>query len=121
LSLGLLNREPAHVNLLRGKTPFVALPSGEVQNHLRLHIENLTAEAREYQVELRDVEGARLIVARTPLSVESRAIETTALVVVVPPGAIPGGQRAVTFLVSDGHELTRELPFVLLGPGSGGR
>ena len=116
----LASKSPADVTVLRGiGSPFTMLPSGEVSNAIRVKVVNRTGEARTYQIDLLDMDGARVVAPANPLPVAPGQTETANLFIIAPSSELTGGSREVRFRISDGGGFQQDVPYRLLGPTGG--
>ncbi|MCA8923999.1 MAG: cytochrome c oxidase accessory protein CcoG [Planctomycetes bacterium] len=123
LAAALTLRGAAKVTILRRTaTPFAVLPTGEVQNTIRLKLHNRTEETRGYRVALHGADGVRLIPSANPLELAAGEQAELTLVVIVPAEAFSGGRRKlpVQLEISDGVEFTERVDYQLIGPGTEG-
>lgn len=118
LLFGLGARKASRVTALRGiGAPFVELPSGEINNQVRLKVRNQSRTRRSYAIALEAPQGVVLVAPENPLVVEGGAMRTTSVFVRVPQGAFgPDGRLRVSFRVSEGEDAF-QVPYVLHGPG----
>jgi polyferredoxin len=117
LVYSLQGKASADVTLLRGLgSPFTVLPSGEVSNQIRLKITNRSDQQRSYAFELVDGDGLTMVAPENPLVVAAGDTQMTAAFITASPAAFTDGELAMILRVSDGVELTVELPYRLLGP-----
>jgi cytochrome c oxidase accessory protein FixG len=106
----------ADVILLRGiGAPFTITPDA-INNQIRVKIRNRSSSDRRYQIELIDLQGAKVIAPEAPLFVASTEQRSTSLFVLAPPSAFKGGERLIRFRVSDGAGYEAVFPYKLLGP-----
>ena len=120
LLFALTTRADAKVTILRRTgTPFVELPTGEVQNTILLKVRNRTDVTQGYRVTLEGVPDVRVIPSENPLEIESGEQAQLTLVVIVPEAAFSGGRRRipVEIRVSDGKGFETSLAYRLVGPG----
>lgn len=112
----LVVRKPAQVTVLRGiGTPYERVPSGEVQNQIRIKVANRSMAAAEFRIELLDAPGARLIAPQNPLPVGPQETKETSVFVLSPPELLSSGRLDVKFRVtSPGYETVEN--YRLLGP-----
>ena len=113
-------RGSAEVIVLRGLGAPFELRDGLVINQIRIKVRNRSSETRRYALELLDASGARLVAPELPLEVTANAQRSTTVFVMLAPSALPHGQRAVRFRLSDGDDFDRTIPYQLLGPDAGG-
>lgn len=120
LLFGLGRRGSIRVTILRGQgAPYTALPSGEINNHLRLRIRNRSDQTRRFTISIEGPPGTTLATPENPFPVPGGGIETTPVFVRVPRAAFTARKLPVTIRVTDGEETT-EVPALLLGPAPGG-
>lgn len=113
-------RQPVGLNLHRqaGAAPFIALPDGRVQNSLELRIQNRTAQARHFTVELDDDagEGTELLVPGGTLTVEPESTRQFP-VFVIRPATLGGGE--IELHVRDDQGFAGEVEVEFIGkPGT---
>lgn len=113
----LLTRSDTEVTLL-GSPGFAyeVGPAGEVTNQVRIKIVNRGARKRLYQIALEGAPEARVVFPSNPLPVPANDARTTTVFVVLPPGALPAGDRAIVFRVDDGSGRSHAAPWHLVGP-----
>jgi polyferredoxin len=112
-----LARPSAEVIVLRGLGAPFELRDGMAVNQIRIKVQNLGGARAEYNIELLDAPGARLIAPENPLPVSPREQRSTSVFVMIAPSELaPNGQRPVQFRVSDGRGFERTLKYRLLGP-----
>jgi cytochrome c oxidase accessory protein FixG len=117
LGFSLADKDSADITVLRGLgNPFVELPSGEISNQIRVKIVNRSGAKRDYLIEVLDADDLKLVAPQNPLPLEDRETETASLFIITTRDAFQDGVREVVFRVSDGAELTKEIPYRLLGP-----
>jgi len=117
LGFSLADKDSADITVLRGLgNPFVELPSGEISNQIRVKIVNRSGAERDYLIELLDADDLRLVAPQNPLPLADRQTETATLFIITTRAAFQDGVREVVFRVSDGAELSKEIPYRLLGP-----
>jgi cytochrome c oxidase accessory protein FixG len=98
---------------------FQVLAGEKVSSLLRLKVENRSATAHHYTVELADDPRAQLISSRPELTLESGSAEVLSLFVISPLQEFRSGKRRSALLVhQDGREIA-QLPVTLLGPERG--
>jgi cytochrome c oxidase accessory protein FixG len=115
-------RTVADVTVLRGIGLPYAVVAGDVQNQLRIKIENRQDVAAVFSIELLAPSGAHLIAPENPLRVAAGKREQTSVFVVVPKTAFVTQQIEVKIRISDGRGFVCDLPYKLLGPKyQGGR
>lgn len=113
----LLSRTDTEVTMLRGLgAPYQVEADGQVANQIRIKVRNRTPRAHDYRISLVDAAQARLIAPINPMRVESGAMQTTTVFVILPHDAFEDGQRAVTFRVDDGGHFATNTSYQLLGP-----
>jgi len=113
-------RDAVRVSLLRERTPFAVLGTGEVQNLLKLKLENQTEVDQAVSVRLEGAPSGRLIVAEDPIELDPREHREVTLIVLLPRDAIADGEREVRFEVRNGAgELVEEVPYRFVGPSDG--
>lgn len=106
--------------VLRGiGAPFVQQPDGRVRNQLRIKVENRSASAGSYRIELVDTPELELVAPENPLAVEAGTHETTGVFVLAPKRAFQSGTAVIRVRVSDAAGTRREIPYKLLGPVRG--
>jgi polyferredoxin len=116
LDLAAATRREAEVSLLRGiGAPFVE-QGDQVQNHVRIKIQNRTNRSRSYFISLEGAPEATLVAPENPLSVPREDQTTESVFVMAPRDAFPGGTRAIRLRISDREGFERVLPYQLLGP-----
>ncbi|MCA9295549.1 MAG: hypothetical protein KC983_03510, partial [Phycisphaerales bacterium] len=119
LGFKLTHQSPVDVTLLRGiARPYQTLQTGEVQNEVRVKLVNRTDAARLYTVELRDVEGGRLVPVDVPLD---EAIPPGEMVVahyrvISPPEVFSNGRTDATLVVRDDQGYEESLKYRMQGP-----
>ena len=112
------HRAAAEVTVLRGiGAPFTEQADGLVRNQIRVKIQNRTATAKSYRLDLRDAADLVWIAPENPLRVAADHAETTSLFVESRRGVIHG-ERLIAIHVDDGEGFTADAPFRLLGPGA---
>jgi len=117
LAWGLGVRSAPDVTLLRGLgAPYTLEPDGSVVNQVRIKVANRGRRDRAFRIELVDLPGATLIAPQNPLAVPAGGAQGTSVFVVAPRAALPRGERAVRFRLSDGARWTRDFAYRLLGP-----
>mgnify|MGYP001560722565 CR=1 FL=1 len=117
LGFNLGTRAEADVTILRGLgAPYSLEPDGSVVNQIRVKVMNRGRRERRYRIALEGVPGARLVAPINPLPVAAGRSATTSVFVVLPQGGFPGGQRPVTFRLSDGQGFEGTFPYGLVGP-----
>jgi cytochrome c oxidase accessory protein FixG len=125
LALGLLlynlgNRADTDVTILRGLgAPFTREPTGMVINQVRIKLTNRGRADREYQIELVGPPEWRLVAPVNPVPLGAGRTAENSVFVVLPPEAFVEGGREVSFRISDGAGYQEEIPYRLVGPGSG--
>jgi cytochrome c oxidase accessory protein FixG len=122
LGLALAGKDAADITILRGVgSPFMALPSGEISNQIRVKIVNRSGADREYRIEVKEAESLKLVAPQNPVPLADGRSETATVFVVAPSSAFVEGVREVTFRISDGEGFVKDVPYRLLGPSGGGR
>ena len=123
LIVALFGQRSAEVTILRGLAAPYVLQGDQVQNQIRIKVENRGDAAAKYHIELRGAHGAQLIAPINPLSVAAGTHETTTVFVLVPRPLFQDGKREVSFHVSGTDGFEDDRPYRLLGPlpGEGGQ
>jgi cytochrome c oxidase accessory protein FixG len=116
LSTLLVQRAPARVTVLRGANQFVELQTGEVQNVLRLKIENRGESSQTYEVILESEPNGRLVVDTGQLEVAGGESNTVAVVVLLAPEAFAAGPHPTTLTVRDNAGWSAQVTYPLRGP-----
>jgi cytochrome c oxidase accessory protein FixG len=110
-------RAPADVTLLRGGgRPYAKLPSGEIQNDLRIKIVNRTREPRRYEIGVTGIDGARIHAAEPSVLIEGGADLIVPASIVVPPGSFELGRATIEVTVRDDQGFEDSLSYRLQGP-----
>ncbi|MFO0838484.1 MAG: cytochrome c oxidase accessory protein CcoG [Phycisphaerae bacterium] len=118
LSTLLLTRAPTSVQLIRGVgLPYNVMPDGSISNQMRVKITNRTRQDREYTLEVRGVDGARLSLARSPIPVPAGKSVTENVLVTSPRAVFEHGHAHAMIVVSDGQGFETAQRHELLGPG----
>lgn len=112
-------RPRAEIIVLRGLGAPFEMREGRAVNQIRIKIQNRTDAGARYRIELLDAPGATLIAPENPLLVPAREQRSTSVFVMIDPGELANGQRAVRFRVSDGGGFEQTSPYRLLGPQQG--
>jgi cytochrome c oxidase accessory protein FixG len=117
LVLTLAGRAAADVTLLRGGgRPYLTLPSGEIQNDVRVKIVNRTREPRTYHLDVEGIQGARITCAVAPIEVAGGGSLTVPASVVVAHDAFTLGRVTARIVVRDDRDFKRALGCRLQGP-----
>jgi len=117
LGFSLAAKDSADITVLRGLgSPFVELPSGEISNQIRVKIVNRSGAQRDYLIELLDANDLRLVAPQNPLPLADRETETATVFIITKRDAFQDGVREIVLRVSDGADLSKEIPYKLLGP-----
>jgi len=112
----LSNTGVADVTVLRGPgQPFTVMPSGDVENSLRLKLVNRTSKAAEFRIEVDGADGAR-IGADSVRLLEPGQTETSPLAVLLPRDAFEHGRKQIRIVVRGPEQFERRVPYVALGP-----
>jgi cytochrome c oxidase accessory protein FixG len=123
LGFKLTHQSPVDVTLLRGiARPYQTLQTGEVQNEVRLKFVNRTEGVRMYSVELRGVEGGRLVEVDVPLG---RGVQPGEPVVahyrvISPPDVFTLGRTDAQLIVRDDQGYEETLKYRMQGPFGAG-
>ncbi len=118
-TVALTTRGAYDVELVRATgAPFTELPDGQVANRVRVRVQNQTASATAFRIEVVEPAGATLRVgARQPVALAAGALERVEAFVVVPAASFEGAaqqEATVRVVFEDGQAET--LAFPLLGP-----
>jgi len=112
----LSNTGVADVTVLRGPgQPFTVMPTGDVENNLRLKLVNRTARVADFNVEVDGMDSVRLG-ADGVIRVEPGQTLTTHLPVLVPRSGFEHGQKRIRIVVHGPEGFERRVAFVALGP-----
>ena len=110
-------RTEADVWVLRQDgSPFSLLDDGTVSTPVQVKIENRSAAARVYRLQLDGVPGARVIDPRGSYPVAAGASTVAPLFVISPPGLFVHGKHAARIVIADDHGWQTTLGVTLLGP-----
>ena len=116
---GRATSEP-EITLLRGAGAPFRVAGANVENQLRVKIQNRSNADASYRLELRDPPEATLVTQDNPLQVRAGGRGEARVLVVLPSGALHDGSRTVTLAVSDGSGFEARLPYRVLGPMKAG-
>ena len=112
-------RTVADVTVLRGiGLPYVVV-DGNVQNQLRVKIENRRDVEAAFQIELVGMDDGVLIAPENPLRVLPGRREQTSVFVVVPAKSFVTKERKIRMRITDGQGFAQEIPYKILGPELG--
>jgi hypothetical protein len=112
-------KSTADITILRsGDAPFREEADGRIANQLRVRIANRSGAARQYTLEVLQVEDGTVIVPVNPFPVANRETATVSLFVILPRHSFRGGQHDATLRVADDAGFRAEYPYRLLGPAS---
>jgi cytochrome c oxidase accessory protein FixG len=116
LSASLWAKPGAEVTILRGIGAPFSESGSSVVNQIRVKVRNRSSSVRNYHVEIADLNSARLIAPEDPLPILAGEQRTTSIFVLTPRTEFVRGERAVHFIVSDGHGFRTAVAYELLGP-----
>lgn len=109
-------RGEARVTLLRGVGVPFQLDGVNVRNQVRVKVENQTARAAEFRLEVLNAPDVRLIAPENPLRVPERGATSTSVFVLAPSDSFRSGSRTVELRVTTPEGFTKTLEHKLLGP-----
>jgi cytochrome c oxidase accessory protein FixG len=112
------------VTVLRGLGgPFVALDAGQIQNHLRVKIQNRSTQEQRFAIRVAGVDPAQVVIPQNPLHVPADQSVTMPVFVTLPQGDFSDGRKTINLEVAPKGESdsdkTRALTYELLGPKAG--
>lgn len=112
----LANTGVADVTVLRGPgQPFTVMPSGDVENNLRLKLVNRTTKIADFEVKVEGVDGVRLG-AEGVVRVDPGQTLTSPLPVLLPRSAFEHGRKQIRIVVRGPEGFERRVAHVALGP-----
>lgn len=115
LLFGLAGTPPSsEITVLRGLGAPFTESGAEVINQLRLKVQNRSAAAEKFNVEVLDLPAARVIAPELPLLVAAAEQGAASFFIVVPRSELRG-TRKIRLRVSDGRK-SELVPYTLLGP-----
>ncbi|MEM7167150.1 MAG: cytochrome c oxidase accessory protein CcoG [Planctomycetota bacterium] len=116
----LVTRETAEVTVItkvKGQAPFATAGPGEISNSLRVRVANRASDRRTYTIDLPVSEGARIVSAEIPMTVEPGKSRVASLFVILPDDAFHNGRKKVSIRVRDDVGTFEEIKEVQLrGP-----
>lgn len=117
--LVLVTTGAAEVTVLRGLgRPFTQLPSGEVENNVRVKIVNRENDEAEFTITLEGVPGARLVSEIGHPRVAPGSSVTVPAQIFAPAGAFKAGRAPATVTVHGPRGFTAVRPYTVLGPAN---
>jgi cytochrome c oxidase accessory protein FixG len=108
------------ITLLRGIGAPFQVQGDQVQNQIRIKIENRQAAAVSYHLELAQLPGAQLIAPENPIAIPAGGRATTSVFVTLPVSAFHHDSLELQLVFRDEHGPVYERPYRLLGPGRAG-
>jgi cytochrome c oxidase accessory protein FixG len=108
------------ITLLRGAGVPFHVDGEQVENQLRVKIQNRSGTDATYRLELRDPPEATLVTPDSRLHVRAGSHGEASVRVLLPVSALNAGSRTVTLGVTDGNGFDSELPYRVLGPTKAG-
>lgn len=129
LLYALITKDSADVTVLRGiGAPFTEEADGRVMNQIRVKIANRGHNEATYTVTISGLEDAKLlnrdvsiVAPENPMTIAGGATRSTSMFIVLPRRAFANGERDITLTISDGHSVTQDVSWRLLGPAEGAR
>lgn len=114
----LSQRELSEVEILRAShdLPFNELAGTQISNHLEIKISNKSRHKLEYNIELLEPVGAKLVVPVNPYPVEAESLASIPVFINLERQLIKSGRKKARLLVSSG-KFKKELEINLIGPG----
>lgn len=113
---GSAKTQAAEVTVLRGiGAPFVE-QGDQIQNQLRIKIQNRSDQTRSFQLGLLDAGDSRLVAPENPVVVEAGQRVTAGAFVLSDRNLFDGGVRKVRVEVKSGDDFSVTLEYKLLGP-----
>jgi cytochrome c oxidase accessory protein FixG len=114
--VALATRPRAEVTLLGAiGEPFTREPDGTVVNQVRIRVQNRSATAQRFELQLLGDSGARVLAPEFPLTVGGGKMASTSVFVMLPSAAFHDGEHRVRFRLSGGG-FREEYPLRLRGP-----
>ena len=117
--LALASKSDADVRLLRSPgMPYTVMPDQSVSNPVRVKVTNRLETPASYTLSLVDApDGARIVLNENPFVVEPGESRTLPFVLSAPRSAFTkGGGIEIVVRIEDGAELSKDLPYRILGP-----
>ena len=114
----LITKAPADVTVVRqtGK-PFMMVPSGQVQNTMRLKIVNRDNRSHDYSVSVREPAGVSVqMVEGDTVTLSAGQSYTEPIRVLADPSMFRDGRLSVVLTVTDGEGFSTDEAFELKGP-----
>ncbi|MFK7959511.1 MAG: cytochrome c oxidase accessory protein CcoG [Phycisphaerales bacterium] len=116
-AVAVVGRKPVDVTLLRAiERPYLALPTGEIENSIRINLVNRTDERRTYTFAIDDLDGAELRLQEEAVVIEPGATRTVTASIVVPREAFSGGFADCRIRVEDDTGFVGRYDMPLQGP-----
>ncbi|MEM7228661.1 MAG: cytochrome c oxidase accessory protein CcoG [Planctomycetota bacterium] len=115
------NQRPVDVTVLRGQArPYIELPSGEIQNEVRVKLVNRTREVATYDISLEGFGDVRMepVGDATHDAVDPRETVTAHYRVIVQPDIFKIGRAEGFIIVNDGNGYERRVRYRMQGPWS---
>lgn len=109
-------REAAEVTILRAVDNPYAHIDHQIQNRLRIKIQNRASEDAQYTISLLDADDAQLIAPENPLRVAAGEQATTTVFVLSAPELFNDGLRNIQVLIDDGAGFEKRITYKLMGP-----
>jgi cytochrome c oxidase accessory protein FixG len=114
--VALATRPRAEVTLLGAiGEPFTREPDGTVVNQVRIRVQNRSATAHRFELQLLGDSVARVLAPEFPLSVDGGKMASTSVFVTLPSAAFHDGEHLVRFQLSGGG-FRGVFPWRLRGP-----